>query len=106
MSAEPRLFDLRMADGSRHFGAFPERGGAVPDWDVLRAAIATLVGALATGFVTDHVTEAWIDFTFAGHTFSLNNQNGDWWCFVQDPAAPDGVLRTVLVHFGAALRSV
>ena len=106
MSDGPQLIDLRMHDGSRHFGGFPERGFAEPDWFLLRDAIATLPGAVATGFVTDHVTEAWIDFTCGGHTFSLNNQCGEWWCFVQDPGAPDALLRSVLVHFAAVLRPV
>lgn len=71
----------------------------------LRAAIGSLPGAMETGFVTDEVTEAWLDFTYAGHTFGLNNQAGEWWCFVDDPAAPEAVLRAVAVHFAAALRS-
>ena len=103
MSAEVPLYDLRMHDGSRHFGSFPERGLAEPDWHLLRAAIPELAGAIETGFVTDQVTEAWLDFTFAGHAFSLNNQHGEWWCFVRDPAAPDVALRAVLRHFAAVL---
>lgn len=99
------LFDLRMADGSRHFASFREGFGTVADWDVLRAAIGGLCSAVETGFVTDHVTEAWLDFTYGGHEFSLNNQGGEWWCFVRDPAAPEEVLRTVAAHFAAALRS-
>ena len=102
---EPPLPDVRMHDGSRHFGGFAERGGDVADWHVLRGAIAALPGAVETGFVTDGVTEAWLDFTFRGHEFSLNNQMGEWWCFVQDPEAPDDVLRTVLAHCGGALRA-
>lgn len=104
MNELPRLLDQRMADGSRHFGGFAERGGDVADWRVLRAAIAALPGAVETGFVTDDVTEAWLDFTFGGHAFSLNNQMGDWWCFVQDLQAPDDVLRAVLAHFAHALQ--
>lgn len=99
---EPRLIDLRMHDGSRHFGSFVEHREQRPDWELLRVAIAFLPGAVETGFVTDHVTEAWLDFTFEGHIFSLNNQQGEWWCFVQDPAAPDDVLRAVLGWFTAA----
>lgn len=105
MSGERRLIDLRMHDGSRHFAGFRERGLVEPDWDLLREAIPRLVGAVETGFVTDRVTEAWIDFTYAGHEFSLNNQHGEWWCFVQDPAAPDEVLLAVLAHFEAVLWS-
>lgn len=105
MSDELPLIDLRMHDGSRHFGGFRERGLAEPDWFLLRDAIARLPGAVETGFVTDHVTEAWLDFTCGGHAFSLNNQHGEWWCFVQDPAAPDELLRRVLRHFAAVLRA-
>jgi hypothetical protein len=104
VSESPRLLDQRMADGSRHFGGFAERGGDVADWHVLRAAIAALPGAVETGFVADDVTEAWLDFTFRGHVFSLNNQMGDWWYFVKDPQAPDDVLRAVLAHFATALQ--
>ena len=102
---EPRLIDLRMHDGSRHFGAFVEHREQRPDWELLRVAIAFLPGAVETGFVTDHVTEAWLDFSYAGHTFGMNNQAGEWWCFVDDPAAPDALLRLVAAHFAAALRS-
>jgi len=36
--------------------------------------IAQLEGAVVTGFITDHVTEAWIDFTYCGDQFSVNDQ--------------------------------
>jgi len=103
VSDDVPLHDLRMHDGSRHFGSFPERGLAEPDWHLLRAAIPQLAGAEQTGFVTDQVTEAWLDFTYAGHEFSLNNQHGEWWCFVREPAAPDVALRALLRHFAAVL---
>lgn len=102
--SDERLFDLRMADGSRHFASFRECDGVV-DAPRLRAAIGSLSGAIETGFVTDEVTEAWLDFTYAGHTFGLNNQAGEWWCFVDDPAAPEVALCAVAAHFAAALRS-
>lgn len=96
----PRIFDLRLADGSRHFGALPEHYDVhAPEWHRLRAHVAALDGAIAGGFVTDDVTEAWIDFTYAGHQLSLNNQQGEWWFFVADPACPDAVLARVLDHF-------
>jgi hypothetical protein len=98
------IFDMRMGDGSRHFGGFPEKGGEVADWELLSAAVATLPGAVLTGFVTDHVTEAWIDFTFAGESFSWNNQHGQWWGFVTRPECPDALMLQVLVHFAAALQ--
>lgn len=97
-----RLFDLRMADGSRHFGSLPERYDVDdPQWDQLHALLVTF--AEITGFATDQVTEAWLDFRYRGHGFGLNNQAGDWWCFVTDPACPDDILADVLLRLEALL---
>jgi hypothetical protein len=89
-----QLFDITMNDGSRHFGDLPQ----TVLWYELRDHIAHLSGAVITGFITDDVTEAWIDFTYLGHHFSVNDQYGDYWFFVDDPACPDDVLRDVLEH--------
>jgi hypothetical protein len=86
------LIDIRMNDGSRHFGSLRE----TYDWHRLRAHLHGLPGARETEFVTDDITEAWIDFEFRGHHFSLNNQFGEWWFFVDDPLCPDADLRDVL----------
>ena len=95
-----RVFDLRMADGSRHFGDLPETYDAqAPEWHRLREHVGALEGAELTGFVTDDVTEAWIDFRWREHAFSLNNQHGQWWFFVADPGCPDAQLEAVLDHF-------
>jgi hypothetical protein len=99
----PRLFDVRMHDGSRHFGEHPETFGEPPDWLLLRAAVAALPGAIERDFVTDDVTEAWLDVEWRGESFSCNNQHGLWWWFVARPECPDDVLRAVLVHFAKAL---
>ena len=89
------LLDLRMHDGSRHFAGLP----MTTLWYDVRDHVEKLSGAVLTGFVTDHVTEAWIDFTYADHQFSINDQHGEYWFFVQDPACPDAVLLRVLRHF-------
>lgn len=95
-----RLFDLRMADGTRHFGDLPETyDPSQPEWHRIEAHVPSLPGAALTSFVTDDVTEAWIDFSFSGQQFSLNNQQGQWWFFVQDPACPEELLQRVLDHF-------
>ena len=57
-----------------------------------------LPGATVTGFVTDFVTEAWIDITYRGQEFSINDQWGDYWFFVKDPACPDEIMAAVLDH--------
>jgi hypothetical protein len=101
------VIDMRMNDASRHFGSLPETyDPGVPQWDVLRDHVEKLAGAQLTGFVTDQVTEAWIDFAYTGHAFGINNQHGQWWFFVTDPACPDAVLERVLDHFEDCLAPV
>lgn len=93
-----------MADGSRHFGDLPETYDAEePEWHRLRDGVERLVGARLTAFVTDDVTEAWIGFTYRGHELSINDQHGQWWFFVKDPACPDEILVAVLDHFEGVL---
>ena len=99
-----RVFDQRMNDGSRHFASLPEDYDPhTPQWDRIREHVAKLEGATLTSFVTDRVTEAWIDFTFHEHAFSMNNQQAQWWFFVEDPTCPDTLLERVLDHFAGLL---
>ena len=94
-----RLRGLRMADGSRHFADLPQ----TKLWQEVRDHVEKLAGAQLTGFVCDFVTEAWIDFKFRGQEFSINDQMGEYWFFVKDPACTDDILREVVAHFGAML---
>ena len=88
------LLNIIMHDGSRQFGDLPQSA----TWYKLRRHIARLEGATVTDFVTDHVTEAWIDFSFHGHQFSINNQWGGYWFFVKDAYTPNEILEAVLSH--------
>jgi len=88
------LLNITTHDGSRHFADLPETAG----WNKLRKHISRLDGAVVTNLLTDQITEVWIDFTFAGHSFSVNNQFGDYWFFVDNPQCPDDTLHTVLRH--------
>lgn len=90
-----RLFDLRMADGSRHFGDLPE----VATFDKMRDHLQAMAGAQESAYVTDQVTEMWLDFEYRDHRFSINNQMGDYWFFVGDPYCPQAYLIEVLEHF-------
>lgn len=89
------IWDMRMADGSRHFADLPE----VVFFDVFVEHAETLAGAEITDFVTDGVLEMWLHFKFRGHTFGVNNQFGDYWFFVDDPECPDEILLAVCDHF-------
>ena len=89
-----RLLDIRAADGSRQFAALPESAS----WRALREHVALLPGARVTAFVSDEVTEAWLDFAYGGHDFSINDQFGEYWLFVREPGAPEALLGEVAVH--------
>ncbi len=92
--AMEKLLNFIMSDGSRQFGELPQ----TVLWYRLRDHINTLPGATITGFLCDGVTEAWIDFAYQGHEFSINDQFGDYWFFVKDPACPDENLLSVLAQ--------
>ena len=91
---DTKLANMIMHDGSRYFGDLPQTA----NWYDVRDHIAKLQGATITGFICDDVLEAWIDFTYRGHQFSVNDQYGDYWFFVDDPECPDDVLQAVLAH--------
>ncbi|HRH38060.1 MAG TPA: hypothetical protein PK760_06930 [Flavobacteriales bacterium] len=88
------LPDIRMHNGNRHFASLPQ----TVMWYGLRDHLAKLAGARVTRFLTDDITEAWIDFTFRGHAFTVNDQFGEYWFFVDDPTCPDQVLNEVLEY--------
>ncbi|HYE73121.1 MAG TPA: hypothetical protein VEF04_07320 [Blastocatellia bacterium] len=88
------LLNVVMNDGSRRFGELPQTVLA----DKLRDHIERLDGVIVTSFVTDNVTEAWIDFTYCGHRFSINDQFGYYWFFVDTPDCPDEILKSILFH--------
>jgi hypothetical protein len=95
----PDLTHSIMRDGSRCFLALRPNA----DWYAVRDHVARLQGAELTDFVTDGITEAWIDFRYEGHDFSINDAPGDYWFFVKDPTCPDAILRTVASHFALLL---
>jgi hypothetical protein len=90
-----------MADGSRQFASLPQ----TRSWYELRDHLAALPGLIVTALLTDDVTEAWIDFTYRDHSFSVNDQHGDYWFFVDDPRCPDDVLAAVADHCATLLRA-
>ena len=93
------LLDMKMNDGSRHFVDMPE----VVFFDELAEHLEKLEGAKITEFITDGVVEMWLDFEFRNHQFSINNQLGDYWFFVQDPHCPEEILFEVINHFRVLL---
>lgn len=97
---KPTITDIRMCDGSRHFVSLPE--SASPRkvlWHVLRLGFAVPYSYLSTAI------ECWIDFWYKGHRFTVNNQYGEYWFFVNNPACPPAVLEQVASHFSKLLKS-
>lgn len=88
-----------MHDASRLFASLPE---SLPG-NLLRDHIAALSGTQISNFLTDGVTEVWIDFEYDGHRFTVNNQNAEYWFFVSDPSCSDDVLTEVARHCSRVL---
>lgn len=84
-----------MHDASRHFLSLPESEPG----NLTRDHILKLDGVEVEGYLTDNVTEVWIDFRYKGHSFTINNQFGEYWFFVDDIACPEAVLQIVAEHF-------
>jgi hypothetical protein len=55
-------------------------------------------GVTLSDYLTDDVTEMWLDFSFRDQRFTVNNQFGEFWFFAADPACPDDVLRAIVEH--------
>jgi hypothetical protein len=88
-----------MNDGSRQFAALPES----ESWHRLRDHVSELAGAQVTDLITDEITEAWLDFTYRGQRFNVNNQFGEYWFFVRDPSCADDILTEVVRHCDSLL---
>jgi hypothetical protein len=89
------LLDVRAHDGSRKFAALPRRA----PWLRLRQHLAALPGVALGEFLTDHMTEGWLDFTYGAHDFTVNDQFGEYWFFVADAGAPEDLLRGLVEYF-------
>jgi hypothetical protein len=83
-----------MHDGPRNFATLPQ----ATSWPALRNHLEQLEGLVVTAFLTDNVSEAWLDFEFRDHSFAVNNQFAEYWFFVRDPECDEAILRTSLDH--------
>lgn len=90
-----QLLGEKTQGGSRHFLLLSV--GKVSPLRMLWR-VFTLRGAYPTAYVPS-LAESWIEFRFRGHQFSINDQFGDYWFFVEDPQCPDAVLEAVAQHF-------
>ncbi len=90
-----RLFDERTRDGSRHFASLPQGAswGSLCDWILL------LPNAEIVNFTTGAQAQAWLDFHFRGHRFSIVARDGQLHFYVRDPQCPDLILYQIGCHF-------
>jgi len=88
------LLNYAAHDGSRQFAELPQ----TVLWYDMRDHLRKLPGAVITNFLCDGVTEAWIDFTYRVHSFTVNDQFGAYWFFVDDPKCSDEILTEIVGH--------
>ncbi len=83
------ILDQRMNDGSRLFASIAEPGPLKR----AKKVIGKLDGVEITSFVGDHSSEFWLDFIYRSKKFSINNPNGEYWFFSEDPNCDEELLR-------------
>jgi hypothetical protein len=88
-------------ENARHFVDFPE----VIFFDDFADHIEDLFGAEITRFEVDGTLEMWLEFTFRGNRFFVNNKFGDYQFFVEDKNCPEIVLLEIAEHFRRLLES-
>ncbi|TLD70560.1 hypothetical protein FEM03_12625 [Phragmitibacter flavus] len=89
-----KLVDHRMPDGSRLFIEFPIRH----PWSLIHSHLATLDELTITRFVTDDITEGWLDFTFLHHEFTVHDPLDSYLVFVKAPACDIFIQLEILEH--------
>lgn len=73
-------------------------------WHDLLGHLELLRGVEVTQFVTDGVVGSWIDFTFRGQRFTINEEAGFYHFFVEEPDCSGSVLNEVAAHCEKFLR--
>jgi hypothetical protein len=89
-----KLLNSIMNDKSRHFAELPES----EDWESLRGHLEKMPDAVVTDYISDGVTEMWLDFTYKKNRFSVNNQFGEYWFFSQNPVCPEKTLIEIVEY--------
>ena len=68
-------------------------------WHELREHLSSLPGVAATDAADDPVIGSWIDFTFRGHSFTINADSGEFVFFTEDTDCPESVRTELTAHF-------
>ena len=89
-------FKAKMTDGSRHFVDLPIEFAF---FDELYEHTEKLPGVEIGEFLVDGIVSMWLEFTFRGHKFTVNNQFTDYWFFVEDAECPEEILLEIADHY-------
>jgi hypothetical protein len=76
---------------------FATRGENV-SWVRLRRHLDAMPGAAVVDVACDRMNEAALVFTYAGHRFGIDLNDGRFRFNVEDPACPDAILHEVLAY--------
>ncbi len=88
--------------GKRLFVTLPETVG----FERMRSELEALPDCRVLEYLTDGVTEVWIDFEYKGHSFTVNNQLGEYWFFAEDAHCPEVVLLEVAEYCAQKLGKI
>ena len=72
-------------------------------WHEVRQHLASLPGVAVIDATDAPVVGSWIDFTFRGHSFTINSESGEFVFFVEDTDCPASVRAEVAAHFESLL---
>ena len=72
-------------------------------WHEVREHLLALPGVAVTHAADLPLAGSWTDFTFRGHLFTINAEDGQFVFFVADSGCPESVLVEVAAHFGSFL---
>ena len=68
-------------------------------WHQIREHLSALPGVAVTHAADDPVIGSWIDFTFRGHSFTINSESGEFIFFATDTDCPQSSLAEISAHF-------
>lgn len=82
------------------FAALPQ----VRLWHDLRDHLLLLEGVEITSFATHGVVGSWLDFSFRGHRFTVNERDCSYQFFVDVVDCPESILSEITSHAESFLR--
>ena len=68
-------------------------------WHEVRDYLTELPGVAVTDAIDAPVVGSWIDFTFRGHSFTINAESGEFVFFVEATGCTESVCAEVKAHF-------